>query len=111
MGIHHVNVVPGDKRILLKDFANALEGYRQRFEVLGLANGLQSHEAFVGVHQVVGASAKNGADLIVTKAFALAEDELGAVKDEIENLRFLVWGDSTLGFMSEEGFRGRSDGQ
>src|SRR5882724_10095440 len=90
---------------LLKDFANALEGDSQRFEVLRLANGLQRHQAFLRVHQVVGAGTEYGTDFIVAKAVPLAEDEFGAVQDEVEDLSFLVGRDATLGFMSEQRFR------
>src|SRR5260370_40350722 len=68
--------VAGSDVSSLQDLANALEGYRQGFEVLGLANSLQRHQAFLGVHQVIGAGAKDGADLVVAEPFPFAQDKL-----------------------------------
>src|SRR5438094_9724149 len=49
------------------NLANALEGNSERLEVLGLANGLQSNQTFLHVHQVVGSGTENGADFVVAK--------------------------------------------
>src|SRR5256885_13503062 len=65
-----------------QNLANALEGSSERLEVLGLANGLQSNQTFLHVHQVVGSGTENGADFVVAEAFPFTEDEFGAVQNE-----------------------------
>src|SRR6267378_7119543 len=87
---------------LFQNFANALEGDCERFEVLGPANSSQRDQAPLRVHQIIGAGAKNGANLVVTETFSFTEDIFGTVENEVKDLRFLVRCDTTLGLVRQQ---------
>src|SRR5882762_5841055 len=87
---------------LFQDLANALEGDGERLEVFGLADGLQRNQTLLGIHQVIGPRTKNGADFVVAEAFPFAKNKLGAVENEVQDLRLLVRRYAALGLVSEE---------
>src|SRR6266849_1071816 len=94
---------------LLQDFADALKGNRQRLEVLGLADGFQSHEALLGIDEIIGTGAEDSTDFVVTKAFPFPEDIFRSVENELKNLRFLRGGDAALGLERNQRFCGSAN--
>src|SRR5229473_4877590 len=94
---------------LLQNFADALEGNRQRLEVLGLTDGFQSHETLLGIDEIIGTGTEDSADFVVAKAFPFAEDVFRAVENELENLRFLCGSDAALRLKRDQRLCGRTN--